>query len=170
MIDLTCGVIQISNKCSCLEIFDQQGNLNHTPFVVISYHLASEFSLWLISISFGIRALGLIPYHDMFMICLWNDMTMMRWWNNMIRICLWGIWLWYVCEKNDYDVFMICYDYEIYMKRYDYDMFMKWNEMISPWYVLYTMWLWDDTWMLWYVLWCDVLMFWCSDDIINVMV
>ena len=35
MIDLACGVIRISNKCSCLEIFDQQGNLNLTPLVVI---------------------------------------------------------------------------------------------------------------------------------------
>ena len=28
MIDLVCGVTRISIKCSCLEIFDQQGNLN----------------------------------------------------------------------------------------------------------------------------------------------
>ena len=38
MIDFAYGVIQISNKCSCLEIFDQQGNLNLTPLLVISYH------------------------------------------------------------------------------------------------------------------------------------
>ena len=42
MINLACGMIRISNKCSCLEIFDQQGNLNLTPLVVIPYHLASE--------------------------------------------------------------------------------------------------------------------------------
>ena len=34
MIDLACGVIRISIKCSCLEIFDQQGNPNLTPLVV----------------------------------------------------------------------------------------------------------------------------------------
>jgi len=34
MIDLACGVIQISNKCSCLEIFV---NLNLIPLVVIPY-------------------------------------------------------------------------------------------------------------------------------------
>ena len=38
MVNLACGVIRISNKCSCLEIFDQQGNLNLTPFVVISIY------------------------------------------------------------------------------------------------------------------------------------
>ena len=31
MIDLAYGVIRISNKCSYLEIFDQQGNPNLTP-------------------------------------------------------------------------------------------------------------------------------------------
>ena len=51
MIDLACGVIRISNKCSCLEIFDQQGNLNLTTIVVISYYLVSELSL------------GFFPYH-----------------------------------------------------------------------------------------------------------
>ena len=35
MINLVCGVIRISNKCSCFEIFDQQGNPNLTPLVVI---------------------------------------------------------------------------------------------------------------------------------------
>ena len=30
MIDLVYGVIRISNKCSCVEIFDQQGNPNFT--------------------------------------------------------------------------------------------------------------------------------------------
>ena len=30
MIDLAFEMIQISNKCSCLEIFDQQGNPNLT--------------------------------------------------------------------------------------------------------------------------------------------
>ena len=45
MINLACGVIRISNKYSCLEIFDQKGNPN--------------FLLpWGDSISFGIRALG----------------------------------------------------------------------------------------------------------------
>ena len=33
MIDLACGVKQ----CFCLEIFDQQGNPNLTPLVVIPY-------------------------------------------------------------------------------------------------------------------------------------
>jgi len=44
MINLACGVIRISNKCSCLDIFDQQGNLNLIPLVVdfLSYHLVSE--------------------------------------------------------------------------------------------------------------------------------
>jgi len=44
MIDLACGVIRISIKCSCLEIFDQQGNPNFIPLVVdsLSYHLVSE--------------------------------------------------------------------------------------------------------------------------------
>ena len=37
MIDLACGVIRISFKCSCLEIFDQQGNLNLIPLVVDSF-------------------------------------------------------------------------------------------------------------------------------------
>ena len=37
MINLACGVIRISNTCSFLEIFDQQGNLNLTPLVVIPY-------------------------------------------------------------------------------------------------------------------------------------
>ena len=39
MIDLACGVIRISIKCSCLEIFDQQGNSNLIPLVLISYHI-----------------------------------------------------------------------------------------------------------------------------------
>ena len=45
MIDLACGVIRISIKCSCLEIFDQQGNPNLIPLVVdsLSYPLVSEF-------------------------------------------------------------------------------------------------------------------------------
>ena len=44
MIDLACGVIRISIKCSCLEIFDQQGNPNLIPLVIdsLSYHLVSE--------------------------------------------------------------------------------------------------------------------------------
>ena len=44
MIDLACGVIRISIKCSCLEIFDQQGNPNIIPLVVdfLSYHLVLE--------------------------------------------------------------------------------------------------------------------------------
>ena len=51
MIDLACGVVRISNKCSCVEIFDQQGNPNLSHLVVIS-------------LSFGIRPfLELIPYH-----------------------------------------------------------------------------------------------------------
>ena len=37
MINLACGVIQISSKCSCLEIFDQQSNPNLIPLVVIPY-------------------------------------------------------------------------------------------------------------------------------------
>ena len=37
MIDLSCGVIRISIKCSCLEIFDQQGNPNLIPLVLIPY-------------------------------------------------------------------------------------------------------------------------------------
>ena len=37
MIDLACGVIRISIKCSCLEIFDQKGNLNLIPLVLIPY-------------------------------------------------------------------------------------------------------------------------------------
>ena len=35
MIDLACGVIRISIKCSCLEIFDQQGNPNLIPLVEV---------------------------------------------------------------------------------------------------------------------------------------
>ena len=37
MINIACGVIRISSKCSCLEIFDQQGNPNLIPLVVIPY-------------------------------------------------------------------------------------------------------------------------------------
>ena len=61
MVDLACRVIRISNKCSCLEIFDpnkcycleifdQQGNPDLTSLVAIPYHLVSELSS------------GLIPY------------------------------------------------------------------------------------------------------------
>ena len=42
MIDLSCGVIRISNKCSWLEIFDQQDIPNLTPIGLIPYHLVSE--------------------------------------------------------------------------------------------------------------------------------
>ena len=45
MINLACGVIRISNKCYCLDIFDQQGNPSFTLLLVIS-------------ISFSIIALG----------------------------------------------------------------------------------------------------------------
>ena len=41
MIDLACGVIRISIKCSCLEIFDQQGNPNLIPLVLIPYHITT---------------------------------------------------------------------------------------------------------------------------------
>ena len=51
MINLACGVIQISNKCSCLEIFDQHGNLKLTFLVVIPYRMVLELSL------------GPIPYY-----------------------------------------------------------------------------------------------------------
>ena len=37
MIDLACGVVRISNNVIA-EIFDQQGNLNLTPLVVISMY------------------------------------------------------------------------------------------------------------------------------------
>ena len=47
MINLACGVIRISIKCSCLEIFDQQGNPNLTLLVV-------DFLI----LSFGVRASG----------------------------------------------------------------------------------------------------------------
>ena len=49
MIGLACGVIRISIKCSCLEIFDQQGNSNLTSHVVIPYHLVSELFVELIT-------------------------------------------------------------------------------------------------------------------------
>ena len=42
MIDLACGVIRISIKCSCLEIFDQQGNPNPIPLVLIPYLIIIE--------------------------------------------------------------------------------------------------------------------------------
>ena len=48
MINLTCGVIRISNKCSYLKVLDQQSNPNLTFLVMISYHLVSEISLELI--------------------------------------------------------------------------------------------------------------------------
>ena len=48
MIDLACGMIQIENKCSCLEIFNQQGNLNLILLDVIPYHLALELSIELV--------------------------------------------------------------------------------------------------------------------------
>ena len=54
MIDLACGVIRISDKSSCLEIFDQQGNPNLTSLVVISISFGIRV-LGLISLSFGIR-------------------------------------------------------------------------------------------------------------------
>ena len=64
IIDLASGVIRISSKCSCLEIFDQQGNLIITSLVVISYHLVSELALVLIPYHFVLEFfLGLIPYH-----------------------------------------------------------------------------------------------------------
>ena len=43
MIDLACGVIRISNKCSCLEIFDQQGNPNLIPLVLIPYLMRNNY-------------------------------------------------------------------------------------------------------------------------------
>ena len=42
MIDLACEVIRISNKHSYPKIFDQQGNLNLTSFVLIPYYLVSK--------------------------------------------------------------------------------------------------------------------------------
>ena len=49
MIDLARGVIRISIKCSCLEIFDQQGNPNLIPLVVdsLSYQLFFKILMYL---------------------------------------------------------------------------------------------------------------------------
>ena len=49
MIDLAFGVIRILNKCSCLEIFDQQSNLN------LTFSRSDSLSFDIRALSFGVR-------------------------------------------------------------------------------------------------------------------